>query len=92
MNQFYRREVLGDIGEDAQQMSLEKLFSKVKVIVEGEETKRFLKTITGKLGDDDEASDESDNEFSFEEDDEDIFEDLPLLKYESSFVKRLLLP
>jgi hypothetical protein len=70
------------------------MLSKAGIMVEGEETKRFKRYIRGKITEDDEEDEnQSEQEDSQEEEeDEDDSDEENLLKYESSFVKRMLLP
>lgn len=69
------------------------MLSKAEIMIEGEETKKFKRYIRGKIIDDEEEDScgEEDPEENEEDEDEDSDED-HLLKYESPFVKRMILP
>jgi hypothetical protein len=69
------------------------MLSKAEIMVEGEETTKFKKYVKGKINDEDDEHNEEGAENSEEDlDEEDEDDDEYLLKYESSFVKRILLP
>jgi hypothetical protein len=69
------------------------MLSKAEIMVEGEETTKFKKYIKGKINDEDDEENEEGAEDSDEDpDEEDEDDDEYLLKYESPFVKRILLP
>lgn len=58
-------------------------------MAEGDETKSFMKVIRGKNAGNAEESQSSESEGD-EEDDED--DELPLVKYESPFIKKMVVP
>ena len=94
MLHIYRCDVLY---EDESEVDLgalfEQMLSKAEIMVEGEETTKFKKYIKGKINDEDEEDNEEGAEESEEDpDEEEEDHDEYLIKYESPFIKRILLP
>ena len=92
---LYRRDVQGMTDQEAEQdsKSFEKTLSKAKVMLEGEETRRFMKVIQGKTNDEDPSeSEDSEEEKDVLNESESEEEEGELLKYESPFLKRQILP
>ncbi len=91
---IYRQDVLYEDPAEIDFVSVfEKSLAKSEIVTEGDETKAFMKIINGK----EETTQQEDSQSSAsegEEEDDDIFdeEDLPLIKYESPFMKKLLVP
>ena len=86
-----------DLYEDESEVDFgalfEQMLSKAEIMVEGEETTKFKKYIKGKINDeDDEEGGEDSDEADDPDEEEDEEDDDYLLKYESPFVKRVLLP
>jgi hypothetical protein len=72
------------------------VLAKTKIVYEGEEPKKFLNTIRGKVSEEEEGaqssgSEEDDSEEVSEEEEENS-EEGGILKYESPFIKRINLP
>ena len=95
MLHIYRIDVLYEDESEVDFGALfEQMLSKAEIMVEGEETTKFKKYIKGKIIDEDDEENEDgaeDSEEDPDEEDEDDDDDY-LLKYESPFVKRILLP
>lgn len=81
--------------QDQDDESFFRVLAKAQIVYEGEETRKFLKTIKGQIADD-EGSQGSGSEDEEEDDDEEQSDDEDLcgglLKYESPFIKRMLIP
>jgi hypothetical protein len=94
MLHIYRSDVLYEDESEVDFGALfEQMLSKAEIMVEGEESTKFKKYIKGKVIDEDEDNNEEGGEDSeADPDEEDEEDDDYLLKYESPFVKRILLP
>ena len=94
MLHIYRSDVLYEDESEVDFGALfEHMLSKAEIMVEGEETTKFKKYVKGKINDEDDEDNEEGAEDSEEDpDEEDEDDDEYLLKYESPFVKRILLP
>jgi len=94
MLNIYRSDVLYEDESEVDFGALfENMLSKAEIMVEGEETTKFKKYVKGKINDEDDEDNEEGAEDSEEDpDEEDEDDDEYLLKYESPFVKRILLP
>lgn len=88
---IYRRDVLYEDDLDATILTIyEKSLEGAEIVAEGDETKSFIKVIRRKnAGNAAEESQSSETEGE-EEDDED--DETPLVKYESPFIKKMIVP
>lgn len=83
---IYLRDILGVIDLDEEEYGT--YTGSRETLIEGEETKRFIKKLRGIEAEEEGDSSEDDEE----EEDDDEGDDLPILKYEAPFCKKKLLP